>query len=43
MGDWNPIVGEGGDGQEVGAFGIGTRNERDHLVDFYRQHDMTIG
>ncbi|VVC26960.1 Endonuclease/exonuclease/phosphatase [Cinara cedri] len=43
MGDWNAIVGEGAEGQEVGAFGLGTRNERgDRLVDFCKQHDMTI-
>lgn len=43
MGDWNAIVGEGAEGQEVGAFGLGTRNERgDRLVDFFKQHDMTI-
>ncbi|KAL4141626.1 hypothetical protein QTP88_004234 [Uroleucon formosanum] len=36
MGDWNAIVGEG-------AFGLGTINERgDRLVDFCKQHDMTI-
>ncbi|CAI6373594.1 unnamed protein product [Macrosiphum euphorbiae] len=35
--------GEGAEGQEVGAFGLGTRNERgDRLVDFCNQHIMTI-
>jgi hypothetical protein len=43
MGDWNAIVGEGAEDQEVGAFGLGTRNERGHrFVDFCRQHDIII-
>lgn len=43
MGDWNSIVGEGVDGQEVGAFGLGTRNKKgDLLVHFCKQHNMTI-
>ncbi|VVC25399.1 Endonuclease/exonuclease/phosphatase [Cinara cedri] len=43
MGDWNAIVGEGAVDQEVDAFELGTRNERgDRLVDFCKQHDMTI-
>ena len=28
MGDWDCIIGEGQDEKEVGAFGLGTRNER---------------
>jgi len=27
MGDWNAVVGEGRDGNEIGQFGLGTRNE----------------
>lgn len=43
IGDWNAVVGEGADGQVVGAFGLGTRNERrDRLVDFCKQYDMVV-
>jgi hypothetical protein len=43
MGDCNAIVGKGAKGQEVGEFGLRTRNERgDHLGDFCRQNDMII-
>jgi hypothetical protein len=39
MKDWNEIVG-GAENQEVGAFELGTRNERDdYLVDLCMQHD----
>ena len=41
MGDWNCIIGEGQDEKEVGAFGLGTRNERgERLVEFCRQRKL---
>jgi len=40
-GDWNCIIGEGQDEKEVGAFGLGTRNERgERLVEFCRQRKL---
>lgn len=43
MGDWNSIVGECADSQEVRAFGLATRNERgDRPINFCRRYDMTI-
>lgn len=43
MENWNAILIEGVDDQELATFGLGTRNEKgDHLVNFCRQHNMTI-
>ena len=43
MGDWNCIIGEGQDEKEVGAFGLGTRNERgERLTEFCRQRKLVV-
>ena len=43
MGDWNCIIGEGQDEKEVGAFGLGTRNERgERLVEFCWQRKLVV-
>jgi len=43
MGDWNAVVGEGVDGQAVGHYGLGVRNDREErLVDFCKQYNMSI-
>ena len=43
MGDWNAVVGEGGESNEVGQFGLGKRNERGQtLVDFCKRSKMVI-
>ena len=43
MGDWKCIIGEGQDEKEVGAFGLGTGNERGEiLVEFCRQRKLVV-
>ena len=43
MGDWNCIIGEGQDEKEVGAFGLGTRNERgDRRIEVCKQRKLVV-
>ena len=43
IGDWNCIIGEGQDEKEVGAFGLGIRNERgERLIEFCRQRKLVV-
>ena len=43
MGDWNAVVGEGGDGKEVGMYGLGQRNDRgDKLVEFCKRNKFMV-
>ena len=43
MGDWNAVVGQGREGDEVGEFGLGVRNDRGQmLVDFCQRNRMLI-
>ena len=43
MGDWNAVVGEDGEGREVGMFGLGKRNERgEKLTDFCRRNKFVV-
>jgi len=43
MGDFNAVVGEGGEGKEIGAHGLGKRNDRGQtLVDFCKRMGMMV-
>jgi hypothetical protein len=43
MGDWNAIVGEERDGNEIGQYGLGVRNERGQImVDFCKRMNLIV-
>ena len=43
MGDWNATVGENKDGEHIGKYGLGKRNERgDRLAEFCKEHKLII-
>ena len=43
MGDWNAAAGEGQDGQNIGKYGLGKRNERgQRLVEFCLRNKLVI-
>ncbi|XP_049864013.1 craniofacial development protein 2-like [Schistocerca gregaria] len=44
MGDWYSVVGKGREGNVVGEYELGQRNERgSHLVEFCTEHNLIIG
>jgi exonuclease III len=43
MGDWNAVVGEGREGNVIGEFGLGKRNERgQELVNFCKRMKLVV-
>ncbi|XP_067004726.2 craniofacial development protein 2-like, partial [Anabrus simplex] len=43
MGDWNAVVGQGREGNTVGEFGLGQRNEKgSRLVEFCTDHNLVL-
>ena len=43
MGEWNAVVGEGKDGNVIGGYGLGRRNNRGKmLVDFCRRNKLAV-
>lgn len=43
MGDWNAVVGEGKDGNVIGGYGLGRRNNRGKMmVDFCRRNKLAV-